>query len=522
MLIKNNSVSSEYVCLYDFFKNKNIGIPIFQRFYDWKPKQLEELCKDILFAVNEENKTIYLLDFIYYLEDNKIKIADGQQRLVTINIFFKAINDVIEANKLNIPFEPLFNISYDVSLNNEKYNTSFFNYPIAPFKKVYLYIKEFVESNISIIDKVINVLKKRIYIYIKKCESADDAFLIFQQINTGGKPLSKDEIIKTSIDQYAKVYDVLIKSDIKEMKTMVNSYYKYILSTSNVNFDNIAIMSFLKDYVVKSKETFLNFINALTTVSNCKNTAISYVIKYINRSQLLDVLNVLSMKGINIENKKEYLVNVMAPLCLLSVCMSMKKSNPGGIIKVLYSDVINMIKENRSSKDISYAIVKFINENATLCKISFNDFKDSLGDKNLSFGIKKGLLILDVILRSTSSKIIVENINLEHIYPQNPSIDWALYGWPSDRESQLDLISNIGNFLLLNEEVNKTIQNKYITQKVDFYKRIIPNDISLQSKMNTVDFASFENKKKDYIKKRQADIAKIIQDTFPIGKVLIY
>ena len=521
MLITNNSVSSDYVCLYDFFKDKEIGIPIFQRFFDWKTQQTEEILKDILAAIQDPQKTIYLLDFIYYDEDEKIKLADGQQRIVSINSLIKAINDVIDEQQLNIAKEKLFKISYDINANDTKYQNSFNNYPIAPFKKVYLHLKKFVEDNLSDISNIIHVIKEQIYIYVKKCSSADDAFLIFQQINTGGKPLTKDEIIKTSIDQYSDVYGIPVSANIKELKIMIASYYKFLMPNSDGNFDNIAIMSFLKDHVVKTHQSFQKFVNALNVVAATQSCSISYVIKYINRAQLLDIINVMSMKGINIDTNKIYLTKVMAPLCLLSICMSIKKSNPGGIIKSLYNKVVNMIKKGDSVSNIALEIVNFINNNASLCKLTYKEFEDALGDKNVPQGIKKGLLILDVILRSTSSSIIVDNINLEHIYPQKPHSDWALNGWPSNHDEQMDLILNIGNFLLLNEEINKKIKNKYITLKVYYYNQIIPNDLSLQTPINTVDFSKFENDKKKYIIERQKAIATMIKNTFPIAQVLI-
>lgn len=521
MLITNNSVSSDYVCLFEFFKDKEIGIPIFQRFFDWKPQQTEEILKDILAAIQDPQKTIYLLDFIYYDEDGKIKLADGQQRIVSINTLLKVINDVIDELKLNITKENLFKISYDINANDTKYQNSFNNYPIAPFKKVYLHLKKFVEDNLSNIPNIVRVIKEQIYIYVKKCSSADDAFLIFQQINTGGKPLIKDEIIKTSIDQYSEVYGIPISANIKELKIMIASYYKFLMPNSDGNFDNIAIMSFLKDHVVKTRQSFQDFANALNVVAATQSCSISYVIKYINRTQLLDIINVMSMKGINVETQKEYLTKIMAPLCLLSVCMSIKKSNPGGIIKSLYNEVVNMIKQSKPVSDIAFKIVEFINNNASLCKLTYAEFEAALGVRNLSQGIKKGLMILDIILRSTSSSIIVDNINLEHIYPQKPHNDWALNGWPSNHDEQMDLISNIGNYLLLNEEINKTIKNKYIDLKVYYYNQIIPNDLSLQTPINTVDFAKFKNDKKNYIIERQKAIAIMIKNTFPIAAVLI-
>ena len=128
---------------------------------------------------------------------------------------------------------------------------------------------------------------------------------------------------------------------------------------------------------------------------------------------------------------------------------------------------------------------------------------------------------MDVISHTTSSDLNVPSINLEHIYPQNPAPEWAMKNWPTDSEARALLIHNIGNYLLLNEEVNKKIKNKYIDQKVIEYKKIIPHDITLQTTLNTVDFDRFASERNAYIFERQNAIAEAIYNNFTLGSVLI-
>lgn len=520
MLINKDGVSFEYIKLYSL-SEKKIGIPIFQRFYDWKEKQVLETLNDISGAILNPSKEIYLLDFIWYSEDEKVKLADGQQRLVSLNILLKCINDYIETHGLDIEKAKLFDISYDNLEYDKKYQQSFFNYVGAPLKKMYLFLYDFVEKNSDKLSDIIHIIEDRIFIYIKKTANSDDAFAIFTQINTGGKPLSKDEVIKTAIDQYSVVYGVNVESNVKELRRAISSYYKYKNSSSGSDFDTIAIMGFLKDYIVKSKETFVDFTNYLSVISKISEYSISYIIDYINRSQLFDIVNILAIKGIDLKVKKDYLNKVMFPLCLLSIVMTMKKANPGGIIKSLYSKVIDLIKNDSKPNEICEQIATFVNDNEEICKIHFEDFKEALGNKDLPTKIKESLLLMDVISKTTSSNLNVPSINLEHVYPQNPCPEWAMNNWPTSQEARSELIHNIGNYLLLNEAVNKKIKNKYITAKVVEYKKIIPNDITLQTQLNTLDFEAFENDKGKYIVERQNQIAEAIYKTFTLGNVLI-
>lgn len=520
MLIDKNSIKFNYINLYTLSK-ENIGIPIFQRFYSWKEKQIHETLDDLLECICNNDKEIYLLDFIWYKEDGKIKLADGQQRIVSINLIIKAITDYASANKIVIDEIRPFNISYDNIEYQKKYNQTFTNYVVAPFKKMYAYLLKFVEEHKENLNSFINTLKNRIYIYMKETESSDAAFTIFTQINTGGKPLTKDEVIKTAIDQYSSVYQVPVNSGVKQLRKAITSYYKFVNTSYSSNFDSIEIMGFLKNHIVIDKHSFADFANYLQILSKISNYSIYHIIEYINRSQLFDVLNIMAIKKIDVNKERGYLTDVMFPLCLLSVAMTMKKSNPGGIIRSLYSSIISLVKEGKNNQIISEKIASFINDNAELCKITFNDFTECLGKKEISTKLKEALLIMDVILHTASSDLNMDCINLEHIYPQNPAPKWAMNGWPTSNDDRGVLIHNIGNYLLLNESINKKIKNKYIDEKIDEYNRIIPHDITLKTPMNTVDFNKFEAEKEKYIFARQKNIAEMIYNEFPLAKVII-
>ena len=84
------------------------------------------------------------------------------------------------------------------------------------------------------------------------------------------------------------------------------------------------------------------------------------------------------------------------------------------------------------------------------------------------------------------------------------------------------MCNNIGNLFLLCEEVNKSISNKYIYEKVDQYKKVIKKDQILRTDLNTVDFVRFENEGYQYIQERQKYIAKQIYNSFPFAKKIIF
>ena len=521
MIIKSNTISTHYVNIYSL-QPKKIGIPIFQRFYAWKKQQVVQLENDLLEMVANKSKQLYFLDFIFYEEDGIIKLADGQQRIVTINNLIKAIKDVAFEQELTIDKIDLFDIGYDIISNDQKYKTHFYNYATAPFKNTYMELKNYVEENVSIINELVNIIKNNIFIYMKECTNADDAFVIFQQINTGGKPLSKDEVIKTALDQYSTMYGTKIDtSKIKEVRQSLISFYKYINDDSNKTFDNMEIISFLKDYVTKDKSTFQDFVDSVHLFNVTQKNPIRYVIDYIKRPTLYDVLNILSIKKIDIWSSKDYVTNLLIPLCMMSITLSLNGGSPT-TYRYLLNDVIKMIKNDNKVDNIRDYLINFVNNDKVTWKIKMDDFVEKLGNNDSSLtNIKKALLILDVIDKNVSGTINVDKINLEHIYPQNPNYEWAMNGWPSNREEQKQLINNIGNYILLCEKVNKSIQNQYITCKIEKYNSIIVKDKVLQTELNTADFKKFEDERENYIYERQKEMAKMIQSSLPFGKILI-
>lgn len=521
MLIANNTLKEEYVNVYSLVKYK-IGIPIFQRFYDWKEKQVEALLSDVLELIESNDKQIYLLDFIGYFNDDTLMLADGQQRLVSLNLLFLAINNYIIEKKLNLEQIDLFDITYDIEEHNKKYYDSINDSLKSPFKKIYFKFYDYVDYYSAFIPKIIKILKNNIYVFLKITDNIDEAFDIFQQINTGGKPLSKDEVISSTIQQFSKKYKLSIDyKNIKNLKDKVLGYYKYLKEFKSENFDTLSIMSFLNNDIVSTEEKFREFKKSIDITKTLENSPIFTVAQYLNRKQVTDILYVMSMKGINIDDTDDYKKSVILPLFLLSIILTMKKTNPGGIIKTLFLNIIKFIKEGKTPTEISKLIIDFIGLHSEF-KITFKEFKENLGNPELNTNIKKSLLIIDVIISNVSSKLEIKKINLEHIYPKKPDLEWSKQGWIFvDEEVRKRIYDNIGNYMLLNENINKSIQNKFLSVKIQEYNKIIPRDLSLNTKINSIDFKSMMCERENYIFKRQEMIADYIYNNFYLAKVFI-
>lgn len=521
MIINSNSVRNKYFNPYSLALSLTVRFPIFQREFSWKEEQTDALLDQIKdFAENDYgySKEIYLLDFIGFEENNCFNLADGQQRLVAMSILIKCLLDYASANGIVVKIRN-YNIYYENAEAQAKWEKFCKGMIVAPFKKVYVYMKEYIEENSMIIHEIEDVLMNHIKVYIKYAENADDAFEIFEQINTGGKPLTKDEIIRTIIRQYSDKYDIDLKIDFKKLKNVLTGYCRYC-SPIKGSFNNLAIMSFLNNQVVKDRNSFLKFKQYIYTVDKIKDLHVMYVAKLLKRTQLMDIICTYELNGVNLKTNRKPIDEVLLPLFLLCSIFSLTKVNPGGKVKSFLDSVMDMVRSDKETKDITETILSFADKNKDICNIGLDNFIGILkGATNQN--ILKALLLMDVIKSNTSGSFTSELINLEHIYPQNPDIEWSRQGYPVNKDDQEELVHDIGNYLILNEAVNKKIKNKYITLKKIEYDRIIPNDKFLQTRSNTVDFVRFEREGKKYIAERRAMIAQYIWSEFPCGKAFI-
>lgn len=505
--------------------SEDLGFPFFQRGYVWKNEQVEKTLFEIANLASDATNPndIYLLNFVWYKENQTMKIADGQQRFMTLQILMICINEYLDSIASPLPRLDYFNFTYEDTEMVKKYY-KFFDLQrraTAPFANMYQRLSQFVQDNAYQIEDIIRVITTNVYGIFQEVENADAAYEVFTQINSGGKPLSKDDIIKTAIKQASKKYGMPVdKCNFKEIKTFIRSYYKLKHYNNEAKFDNFAIMTFISTEITKNAATFKAFCNYIDMIREVNKLPIYHVATYLGKDQLINVIYALSIKGIDLATNREYITKVLFPLSLMSTIWKFKKVNPGGKTKALFPQLLKAINDGASADHLCSILVKFITENEDVCKMPCDTYNDYLG-KMSDTNTKKALIVLDIIRCNTSGNLNMSAINLEHIFPVKPVDEWIINGWSGNSEEQAEFRESIGNYMLLSEAVNKKIQAGYITDKVVEYNRIIPLDKILQTDMNIVDFARFENEREKYIYERQKAIAKSIQNNFPFGKMLL-
>lgn len=76
-------------------------IPVYQRNYDWRPKQCEQLFNDLIQIIKKDRKTHFFGSIVTSSANKGGKsdylVIDGQQRILTISILFTAMVNMMKS-----------------------------------------------------------------------------------------------------------------------------------------------------------------------------------------------------------------------------------------------------------------------------------------------------------------------------------------------------------------------------------------------------------------------------------------
>lgn len=240
----------------ELFRDNNFVVPLYQRNYAWETNEIVDFWEDLLDLVKGERNSHFFGQIVTYKnDDGDQEIIDGQQRLTTSTIFMAAIRDI--ANKL---YDDNFKGSHDdASLEagdvlrdirreveksirgkegnqssltvqhnskNEEQNIQTFFYNLThgiltarsektnsepklnmqhAYKDITQWINNYLK-NFDQLDKRIEKLQlifesffNNFYIVMISAPSRQDAFTIFETLNSRGKDLMASDIIKNHL-----------------------------------------------------------------------------------------------------------------------------------------------------------------------------------------------------------------------------------------------------------------------------------------------------------------------------------
>lgn len=220
------------------FQSTFFSIPRFQRPYSWDRGNIEDFWSDV---VDSGTKDYFIGSMVFFGSANGqyLNVVDGQQRLTTITIFLAALRDaLLEVGEGNLA-QGVQNIIQRPDLNSqqryvletessypyfqefiqkmgtpdlavapteeEKGMASAYEYALEGFRSIMRPIQTSSDSP----SKKKNLLKKRLEatrdallsldVIVVQLDNDDDAYIVFETLNTRGKDLEPKDLIKNHL-----------------------------------------------------------------------------------------------------------------------------------------------------------------------------------------------------------------------------------------------------------------------------------------------------------------------------------
>lgn len=274
----------------ELLKGSTFIIPRFQRAYSWEVEHISQFWSDVIGNLSES----YFIGsmVVYKIGRSSVAVVDGQQRLTTITILlcairegFKALEEIELAHGLQayieqkdrenktvyvLQTETSFPYLQEEVLKNGPADAPYeVGYEEEAIKRAYSTFNERIGSKIDSIlsnDKLskkenhkeaINWLSKLrdtvfdLNVIVVTLDNEDDAYLIFETLNTRGKDLALSDLIRNHFTKFLKPVGGVDQSKLKWAKvldTIANS-------TTTLDPDTFIVHSWQSryDFVTKAK-----------------------------------------------------------------------------------------------------------------------------------------------------------------------------------------------------------------------------------------------------------------------------
>lgn len=322
--------------------------------------------------------------------------------------------------------------------------------------------------------------------FLSKCQiikiftnQTDQAIAIFNSLNSKGMPLSDSDIISAQLYANYKndddVFDTMwkefisISNDLVERKILkTDSILQQFMYITRAQDKSSVPMTSLKNYYVFQKENLLknpvklcgDFLKIANIWDSIRNFPIIKLFLRFNENAKLFLISYLyrfDENSISEENVKQIV------LCLLRLFAVLE------VVDAVYSDKrfkMFLLKENE----------KLVNKNHPIEEITA-DFKNQIHSKGFwsKEDIKKGLesysgntlVFLNEYLFDEQNFDFSEDVNIEHIMPKSgQNLDSIRKDADIANKEEFDSYADkLGNKILLEESINKHLQNDWFRQK---------------------------------------------------------
>ncbi len=523
------------------YERRRVVLPQFQRSYSWEKAQVLTFLDDLLLFENgysqSPNTASYFLGSIVIIEqEESLLLLDGQQRLGTATIILAAMRDLartldkakftkggdlardIQRELIEKDTDPI-TFSLELSELDEPYfqNAIKGDPPLVPLTKLrshqliqsaYAIAKQKLsdriagktsDESIKILKTIRDALSKGMTLIGIIVQNEDDAFTIFETLNDRGLRLSVPDLVLNLLMRKAKSAQARrqVRQHWNSMLRVlgrrdVSRFIRHLWVSYNGDLKNEGLFSAIRKQLESKNIESVNFAEL------CADECEDYVAILETNIPLQTSLGQHNLEGI-----VKYLRISTAPPLLLAGYRSLNKADYEKLLQFLINIHIRyVVLTNQNPIDVESAIY----EAARSIRDGFEAKKTSSKMLTEAKKVLKKLMIADSVIKAAYENIYLERTeaiwlmttlandrqsktkevgmnkaNLEHIFPQNPSLS----EWPNAAALE-NHVWHIGNLTILGERLNRNAQNKGFKQKsTNFYGK---SEIEM-----TKDILSFTN-----------------------------
>lgn len=549
-----------------FNGNRILEIPFFQRAYVWGDDQWERLIEDME-NVSLSNKPYFLGSVILKQQptntSNRVgdirTVIDGQQRLTTLNIFFKVL--CLKIGK-NSTFERIFKlINNDIALFHNHNDIDSFNKILNldelidlteqdNITKAYSYFKKYVKPEKLNFN---NILSKILFVGIDLDENEDEQ-QIFDTINSLGVKLTTAELLKNyffnrdEISTYNKYWKIIFEKDDETKKywdkevttgrfkrTFIDllffSYLQIKIQDKSLNVSTVdkiefskveqlfeSYKKFIKDYLNNDKDSVLPEIKeyALLFERNFDHTIVE---NELTEKSGIERINAIIF-GLDTSTLIPYVLYI-----LKNVNDEFTKNN---LFEFLESYMMRRMVVHANTKNYNQLFTDRLISNEILTKDIFKEFLETKSDKvnylpsneELKNGFLNEILINKQsagILYFIESKIRNRNLHstqllgidkysLEHLMPKKWENHWNQIENEEDKIKRNRKLQTLGNLTIITQSLNSTIRDSNWNVKKEGrgdYKGLIQYSGGLETISH---YLQYEDWNESTIEKRAEDL----------------
>ena len=501
-----------------FNGNRVLEIPFFQRSYVWGIPQWERLLEDMK-AISSSNKPYFLGSVILKQQEtttgsrigDKRTVIDGQQRLTTLNIFFKVL--CLKTNE-NFTFDRSFKLrdNSNALLHNHN-DIQAFNEILAltelknlkgesNITQAYNYFKDNLVPNELNLD---SILSNVLFVGIDLSQEEDEQ-QIFDTINSLGVKLTTAELLKNyffnrdDIEKYNEYWKEVFEKD-EETKnywdreiiagrlrrTFIDLFFFAYLQIkiqepefkvkaedkdAYVKVEHLfeSYKNFIKNYFNNNKEAFLSEIKEYALLFK-KNFNYEILGEDLTQDFGIDRINTIIF-GLDTTTLIPYTLYI-----LRNISDEITKNELFGIIETY---IMRRMITHSNTKNYNQLFTDKLINNRVLSKQEFLDYVEKREDKvnflptdeelekgfNTSILINKqaaGILyLIESKIRNEKDSTALLGINkysLEHLMPKKWRNNWDKL---SSKESEINRdrkLLTLGNLTIITQSLNSSIRD---------------------------------------------------------------